>query len=123
MPAISLSCNTSILTAISNDDNYNQIFARQIEGLGNEGDILVAISTSGNSNNVILALEEAKKKKLKTIGLTGESGGLMKEKVDFLINVPSSHVPRIQEAHITIIHIICDLVESSIFKHEKSNIF
>lgn len=115
LPAIALNCNTSILTAIGNDYSFDSVFSRQIEGLANKGDIAIGISTSGNSKNVLKALEKAKEKGCFCIGLTGISGGMIKEKVNLLINVPSDHTPRIQEAHITIGHIICEIVEKNIF--------
>jgi D-sedoheptulose 7-phosphate isomerase len=115
LPAISLTTDTSNLTAIGNDINFNAIFSKQIEALGNEGDLLFALSTSGNSKNVLQAIDEAKKKGMKIIGLTGESGGEMADKCDILLNVPSKDTGRIQESHITILHIICDIVEMTMF--------
>lgn len=112
LPAIALTANTSILTAASNDYSFDSVFSRQIAALGKSGDVAVGISTSGNSKNVILALEESRKKGVFTAGLTGRSGGKMKDKVDLLINVPSDITSHIQEAHILIGHIICELVEA-----------
>ena len=115
LPAEALHVNTSYLTATANDYSFNEVFARLVRGTGKKGDILVGISTSGNSANVIRAVEEAKKKVMLTVGFTGESGGKMKEIVDFLINVPTADTPRIQEAHILVGHIICEIVEKKIF--------
>lgn len=114
LPAIALTTDTSILTAIPNDYDFNRVFRRQVEALGNEGDIAIGISTSGNSPNVLEALSEAKKKGMRTIGLCG-AGGKMKGHVDVAICVPSKDTPRIQESHITIGHIICDIVEKALF--------
>jgi D-sedoheptulose 7-phosphate isomerase len=114
MPAIALTTDTSILTAISNDYGFSQIFARQIEALGRNNDLLIGISTSGNSENVIKAVEYASENGIKTIALTGRTGGKLNERVNLSINVPSDDVQRIQEAHITISHIICDLLEQSL---------
>lgn len=116
IPAIALTTDTSIITAVGNDYGFDRIFARQIESLGCEGDIVIAISTSGNSKNVIEALKISKKNNLKSVGLLGCGGGQIKDLVDIPIVVPSSNTPRIQEAHITIGHIICEEVEGSLFK-------
>lgn len=110
-----LHVNTSYITAVGNDYSFDEIYARLIKGKGIKGDILVALSTSGNSKNIIRAIVEAHRIGMTVIGLTGESGGLMKEPCDILINVPSTDTPRIQESHITIGHIICEIVESTIF--------
>ena len=115
LPAIALSTNTSNLTAISNDYSFDDIFSRQIEGLGQKGDIAFGISTSGNSRNVIKAIELAKKQGLKTIGLLGCDGGKIKDISDLSIIVPAKSTPRIQESHLTIEHIICELVEEELF--------
>ncbi len=115
LPAEALHCNTSYVTAVANDYSYDLIYARLLEGIALEGDILVALSTSGNSANILKALEICRQKKILSIGLTGESGGKMKSNVDILINVPSKITPRIQESHILIGHIICELVENSLF--------
>ena len=114
LPAISLTTNTSILSAISNDYEYARVFERQIEALGRKGDIVIGISTSGKSPNVLAALRLAKKMGMVTIGMEGEKGR-MKDVVDIDICVPSSDTPRIQEAHITIGHILCDVVEKELF--------
>lgn len=116
LPAEALHCNTSYLTAVGNDYGFEFVYSRLIEGIGNEGDILVGISTSGNSLNIINAFITAKAKKMKVIAFTGKSGGIMKDKSDTLINVPSNDTPRIQESHILIGHIICEKVESNLFK-------
>jgi D-sedoheptulose 7-phosphate isomerase len=115
MPAIALTTDSSNLTAGGNDIGFENIFARNVEGLGSEGDILIAISTSGNSVNVIKAVDMAKKKGMKSIGLLGGSGGKLKSLVDNAIVVPSENVQRIQEGHITIAHIICEIVENELF--------
>lgn len=113
--AEALHVNTSYLTAVGNDYSYNEIYARIVQAKGREGDILVGISTSGNSGNVVKALEKAKDQGMITIGFTGETGGKMKALCDVLINIPSNDTPRIQEAHITVGHIICELVELEMF--------
>ena len=115
LPAEALHCNTSYLTAVANDYDFDVIYARLIKGIANEGDILIGLSTSGNSKNMVRAFEVAREKKLVTIGMTGASGGAMKEISDYLLNVPSTDTPRIQESHIMIGHIICQLVEEKYF--------
>ena len=110
-----LNINTSFLTAVANDLSYEQVFARLVKAVGRPGDILVAISTSGNSMNVIRALEEANKLNMITVGLTGESGGKMQGLCKYIMRVPSTDTPRIQESHILIGHIICEIVEKEIF--------
>jgi len=107
--------NSSFMTAVSNDYGFDTAFARYIQAVGKMGDVLVAISTSGNSENITLAIHEARKIGFKCICLTGESGGKMAELADVLINVPSTDTPRIQETHILIGHIICELVETELF--------
>lgn len=116
LPAEALHCNTSYLTAVANDYSYDVIYARLIQGIGREGDVLVGLSTSGNSKNILEAFKVAKSKGMITIGLTGETGGKMKECSDYLLNVPSTDTPRIQESHIMIGHIICQLVEENYFQ-------
>ena len=116
IPAISLSTDTSILTAIGNDYGFEKIFERQIEALGNKGDVVIGISTSGNSENVYRAMKLAKEMGLKTIGLLGNDGGKIKDFSDIPLIVPSKNTPRIQEAHITIEHIICEGVEKKIYE-------
>jgi len=115
LPAEALHCNTSYLTAVGNDYSFDLIYARLIQGLGKKGDILFGLSTSGNSKNIVEAFKTAKSKEMTTIGLTGETGGNMKPLCDFLINVPSLDTPRIQESHMLLGHIICQLVEEKYF--------
>lgn len=115
LPSEALHCNTSYLTAVANDYSYDVIYSRIIEGTGNKGDVLVGLSTSGNSGNIVKAFEAAHTKDMITIGLTGSAGGVMKENSDVLLNVPSFDTPRIQECHIMLGHIICQLVEENIF--------
>jgi len=119
LPSEALHCNSSYLTAVANDYGYEQVFARLISGIGAPGDILVGISTSGNSKNILRAFEVCREKGVRTIAMTGASGGKMKDLSDLLINVPSSDTPRIQEAHITVGHIICELVEQAIFGEKR----
>jgi D-sedoheptulose 7-phosphate isomerase len=115
LPAEALHCNTSYLTAVANDYSFDDIYSRLIDGIGEAGDVLVGLSTSGNSANIIKAFETAKKKEMITIGFTGESGGKMKLLCDHPINIPSTDTPRIQESHIMVGHIICQLVEEKYF--------
>jgi D-sedoheptulose 7-phosphate isomerase len=115
LPSEALHCNTSYLTAVANDYSYDVIYSRIVDGIGVSGDVLVGLSTSGNSGNVIKAFEAAKEKNMITIGFTGETGGKMKELSNYLFNVPSKDTPRIQESHIMIGHIICELVEEKLF--------
>jgi len=116
LPAEALHCNTSYLTAVANDYSFDVVYSRIIDGIGQEGDVLVGLSTSGNSKNIMKAFETARKKKMTTVGFTGESGGGMRSFSDYLINVPSTDTPRIQESHIMAGHIICQLVEEKYFK-------
>lgn len=116
LPAEALHCNTSYITAVANDYSYDVIYSRLVKGIGNEGDVLVGLSTSGNSKNIVKAFEIAKEKKMVTIAFTGESGGKLKKLSDFLINVPSEDTPRIQESHIMLGHIICQFVEEIYFE-------
>ena len=120
LPAIALTTDTSILTAVGNDHGFSSLFARQINALGNEGDVFIGISTSGNSPNIIEALRACREEKIITIGLTGSSGGKMKDLCDICLNVPSDETPRVQEVHILIGHIICRIVEAKLFGHLKS---
>lgn len=113
-PAIALTTDSSIITCVSNDYAFDRIFSRQVEGLGQPGDLAIGITTSGNSTNVVKGLEKARRQDLYTVGFTGNSGGKLREMVDILINVPSESTPRVQEAHITIFHIVCDLVEKKL---------
>jgi D-sedoheptulose 7-phosphate isomerase len=115
LPSDALHCNSSYLTAVANDYSYDVVYARLLEGLAKPGDILVGISTSGNSANIVKAFEMAKTIGVTTIGFTGQKGGKMKDIGDHLINVPSNTTPRIQESHILVGHIICELVEINIF--------
>lgn len=114
LPAIALTTDTSLLTAISNDRHFDFIFARQIQALGRKGDVILAISTSGNSPNVIEAVKQASATDIKTIGLLGNSGGKLAELVDLPLIVPHHETPRIQEVHIAISHIICQLIEDEL---------
>lgn len=113
--AEALHCNTSYLTAVGNDYGYDQVYARILRGIGQPGDVLVGISTSGNSANILEAYKVAKGKGMIVVSMTGHSGGKMKDDSDYLLNVPSSDTPRIQESHITIGHIICEIVENNLF--------
>ena len=115
LPAEALHCNTSYLTAVANDYSFDVVYSRLIRGIAFEGDVLIGLSTSGNSKNILMAFETARDKKVITIGFTGETGGSMKNLSDYLINVPSKDTPRIQESHILIGHIICQLVEEKYF--------
>lgn len=112
--ALALTTDTSILTAVANDFGYDFVFARQIEALGDKGDVLIAISTSGNSQNIVRAVEAAKLKGLKTIGFLGNDGGQLKNLIDISLIVPSQESARIQEVHILIGHIVCQLIESQV---------
>jgi D-sedoheptulose 7-phosphate isomerase len=115
LPAEALHCNTSYITAVGNDYGFDVVYARLIDGIGIKGDVLIGLSTSGNSANIVKAFEAAGEKNIITIALTGISGGLLKSLSDYIINVPSSDTPRIQEAHILIGHIICQLIEEKYF--------
>jgi D-sedoheptulose 7-phosphate isomerase len=115
LPSDALHCNTSYLTAVANDYSYDVVYSRLVDGTMNKGDILIGLSTSGNSKNIINAFKTAKEKRIITIALTGKSGGNIGTLADYLINVPSIDTPRIQEAHIMVGHIICELVESKLF--------
>jgi D-sedoheptulose 7-phosphate isomerase len=115
LPAEALHANTSYLTAVANDYSFEVIYARIIDGTGNAGDVIIGLSTSGNSINIVKAFESARAKGMKTIGFTGATGGTMKAFSDVLLNVPSTDTPRIQESHIMIGHIICQLVEENLF--------
>lgn len=116
LPAEALHVNTSYLTAVANDYSYDVVYARLVEGIGIKGDVLIGLSTSGNSINILKAFEAAKENGITTVAFTGESGGKMKELADYLINVPSSVTPRIQESHILVGHIICEVAEAEYFK-------
>jgi D-sedoheptulose 7-phosphate isomerase len=114
IPALALTTDPSILTAVGNDYGFEEVFARQIRALTRPGDVALAISTSGESPNVLRALDAAREKNLRTIGLTGRTGGKMRDKVDLCLCVPSDSTPRVQEAHLVIAHILCRLVETSV---------
>lgn len=116
LPAIALTTDLAAITAIANDYGFEKIFERQIEAIGQEDDVLIVLSTSGNSQNIINAVEKAKKMKIKVIGLLGKDGGKQKNTSNVEIIVPSENTPRIQEAHITILHIMCELVEKQLFE-------
>jgi D-sedoheptulose 7-phosphate isomerase len=113
--AEALHCNSSFMTAVGNDYGYNEVYARMLRGIGQPGDVFVGISTSGNSANILEAIKVAKSKGMIVVSMTGMSGGQMKDGSDYLLNVPSTDTPRIQEAHITIGHIICEIVEKNLF--------
>lgn len=115
IPSIALTTDTSNLTAIGNDYGYDQVFSRQMEGMGNEGDLFIGISTSGNSENIVKAINAAKVKGVKTVALVGRDGGEMAKLADYAIVVPSNATPRIQESHILIGHMICDIIEKELF--------
>ena len=115
LPAEALHCNTSYLTAVANDYSYEVIYSRLVQGICSKGDVLIGLSTSGNSGNIVKAFETAREKGVITVGLTGSSGGKMKELSDILFNVPSVDTPRIQESHIMLGHIICQYVEEIYF--------
>lgn len=115
LPSEALHCNTSYLTAVANDYSYDIVYSRMVKGMGKKGDVLIGLSTSGNSVNILKAMEVAKEIGLTSVCFTGETGGKMKELCDYLINVPSTNTPRIQESHIMIGHIICQLTEERLF--------
>ena len=116
LPAEALHCNTSYLTAVANDYSYDHVYSRLVQGICLKGDVLIGLSTSGNSGNIVKAFEAARDKGVFTVGLTGSSGGKLKELSDILFNVPSADTPRIQESHIMLGHIICQFVEQVYFK-------
>jgi D-sedoheptulose 7-phosphate isomerase len=115
LPAEALHCNTSYLTAVANDYGFDLVYSRMIDGIGQKGDVLVGLSTSGNSANIVRAFETAREKGMITVAFTGISGGQMKVVTDHLINIPSTDTPRIQESHIMVGHIICQLVEEKLY--------
>jgi D-sedoheptulose 7-phosphate isomerase len=115
-----LHVNSSYLTAVGNDYGYDHVYSRMVEAMGQEGDVLVGISTSGNSPNIVAAVEVANRKGMITVGMTGETGGKMRELCQYLLNVPSTDTPRIQECHILMGHIMCEIVESNLFPKIKS---
>lgn len=110
-----LHVNTSYITAVANDYSYDEIYARLIRGAGKTGDVLIGLSTSGNSPNVIRALQEANAKRMITVGFTGESGGGMKDHCQYLVNIPSTDTPRIQECHMLLGHTLCEIIEQKLF--------
>ena len=118
LPSEALHCNSSYITAVSNDLSFEIIYSRLISGIGKAGDVLIGLSTSGNSVNIVKAFETCHEKAITTVAFTGSDGGRMRELSKLIINVPSTDTPRIQEAHITIGHIICELVEEEIFGKE-----
>jgi D-sedoheptulose 7-phosphate isomerase len=122
LPAIALNTDMAVITSISNDYDYIEIFSKQLKALGNKDDVVIAISTSGNSPNVLKALEVAKAKDITTIGFTGAKGDLFSEKVDYAFKVPSTDTPRIQETHITLAHVICQVTEEILFGIPVANI-
>ncbi|RYZ51007.1 MAG: SIS domain-containing protein [Sphingobacteriales bacterium] len=115
LPSEALHCNTSYLTAVANDYGYEFVYSRLLKGMGREGDILVGLSTSGNSPNIMKAFEQARSMGITTVAFTGDTGGQMKDLSDILMNIPSNDTPRIQECHITVGHIVCQLVEEALF--------
>ncbi|MBN8672474.1 MAG: D-sedoheptulose 7-phosphate isomerase [Chitinophagales bacterium] len=115
LPSEALHCNTSYITAVANDYGYDVVYSRIIKGTGKAGDVLIGLSTSGNSVNITNALQTAKDIGMITVGFTGEGGGKMKALCDYLVNIPSNDTPRIQESHITVGHIMCQLVEEKLF--------
>lgn len=115
LPAEALHVNTSYITAVANDYSYDVVYSRMIDGIGRPGDVVVGLSTSGNSGNILKAFESARKIGMITVGFTGATGGKMKDLSDYLLNVPSTDTPRIQESHILLGHIICQLVEEAYF--------
>lgn len=115
LEAEALHVNSSYVTAVANDYSYDDIYSRYVNGVGKKGDVIIGLSTSGNSENISRALKVAREKKMITVGMTGESGGKMKELSDFLLNVPSTDTPRIQESHIMLGHAFCELVEAGLF--------
>jgi len=115
IPSLALTTDTSNLTAIGNDYGYDKVFSRQLEGMGQEGDLFIGISTSGNSQNIINAFESAKERGITTVALVGRDGGKMGQMADFAIIIPSNATPRIQESHILIGHILCDIIEKELF--------
>jgi D-sedoheptulose 7-phosphate isomerase len=118
-PALALNTDTAILTSIANDYDYVDVFDRQLKAFGQEGDVVIAISTSGSSSNILKAVETAKKKKIRTIAFTGEKGDKLAAKSDYVFAVPSNNTPRIQETHITLGHVLCQMVEEILFESHR----
>lgn len=119
LPAIALTTDPAVLTSISNDSSFQEVFARQIKTLGREGDVAIGISTSGNSHNILRGIEAARDKRLRTVGFTGGNGGKLATMAEFAFIVPSQSVPRIQETHITLGHTLCQLVDEALFGQGK----
>jgi len=119
LPAIALTTDMAVITSIANDYDYSEIFARQIKSLSDEGDVVLAISTSGSSGNVLKAMDVAKRRKLKTIVFTGAKGEKFASKADFAFIVPSDNTPRVQETHITLGHVLCQMVEEILFESPR----
>lgn len=120
LPAVALTVDSSTLTAVGNDYGYDEVFSRQVSGLGREGDVLVAISTSGNSANVVKALEAARAQGMITVGLSGKGGGCMVPLCDHLLDVPHRHTPLIQEMHETCMHLLCQLIDHYLFENVQA---
>lgn len=120
LSADALHCNTSFLTAVANDYSYDVIYSRLLKGLGRKGDVLVGLSTSGNSKNIVNAFNQAKEMGIQTIALTGSKGGEMKNVADLCICIPSDDTPRVQESHIMVGHIICEIIESTLFENTNT---
>ena len=116
IPAIALNSNVAVMTALGNDYDYESIYAKQVKALGSEGDVLFAISTSGNSKNTVAACRQAAAMNISTVSLTGENGGKMREISDICLNVPSNNTPRIQEMHILLIHTLCGIIEKQLYE-------
>jgi D-sedoheptulose 7-phosphate isomerase len=119
LPAIALTTDSSVLTSIANDSDFRQVFRRQIEALGSPGDVALAISTSGNSENVLEAIEACRERGLRTVGLTGREGGALGARVDVCLNVPHHDTPRIQEVHAMVIHLLCQMIEEELFPRDR----
>lgn len=119
LPAIALNTDVAVMTSIANDYDFSEIFARQLKSLSDEGDVVIAISTSGNSSNVLKAMDAAKRKKLRTVAFTGAKGEKFASKADYAFVVPSDNTPRIQETHITLGHVLCQMVEEILFESPR----
>ena len=119
LPAFALTTDTSVLTAIGNDYGYDRLFARQVEAVGTAGDVFFGLSTSGRSPNVLNAMDAARARRMVTVGMTGRGGGLLPQRCDHLLRVPSESTPRIQEGHIAIGHVICQIIEAQMFPHSS----
>jgi D-sedoheptulose 7-phosphate isomerase len=119
LEAEALHVNSSYVTAVANDYSYHHIYSRYVSGVGKPGDVIIGFSTSGNSENIVRALKVAREKKMVTVGMTGETGGKMKSVSHYLLNVPSTNTPRVQEAHIMLGHIICEMVEDALFGEKR----